>query len=246
VYQRSISSERQRRGARLQRSVATGPGLAVSLDFAPALLIGSLRGHLRAGSRTHLRATFRAALAQRPERLVIDTSGLVTYDAAGVAGLVESLEQARFDEVPVAVSSLAPAYEQMLQDVSTRHDLEVRTFSSLDDAVDEMLSGPGAPLPDLDTLLAEVRNLHRALVTRPPIDQSKGVLMVVYGLDAEAAFAMLVWYSRNARLPLHELATRFIRAVRNETPGTLTIGRTDALLADLASQPPERYTAELA
>ncbi|MDX6239477.1 MAG: hypothetical protein QOG10_4292 [Kribbellaceae bacterium] len=246
MYQRSMSSERPRRGARLQRLVATGPGLAVSLDFAPALLIGSLRGHLRAGSRTHLGATFRAALAQRPERLVIDTSGLVTYDAAGVAGLVESLEQARFDEVPVAVSSLAPAYEQILQDVSTRHDLEVRTFSSLDDAVDEMLSGPGAPLPDLDTLLAEVRNLHRALVTRPPIDQSKGVLMVVYGLNAEAAFAMLVWYSRNARLPLHDLATRFIRAVHNETPGTLTIGRTDALLADLASQPPERYTAELA
>jgi hypothetical protein len=165
---------------------------------------------------------------------------------AGLAGLVESLDQARLDEVPVAVSSLAPADEQTLQQASTQQDLEVRTFSSLDEAVDEMLSGPGAPPPDLDTLLAEVRNLHRALLTRAPIDQSKGVLMVVYSLDSEAAFAMLVWYSRNARLPLHELATRFIRGVRNERPGTMTIGRTDALLDDLTSQPSGRYTAELA
>jgi anti-anti-sigma regulatory factor len=242
------SSERQPSGARLRCLVATGPGLDVSLDFAPALLIGSLRGHLRAGSRRHLRVTFRDALTQRPERLVIDTSGLVTYDAAGLAGLVESLDQARLDEVPVAVSSLAPDYEQILQEVSTQQDFEVQTFSSLDEAVDRMLSGPGAPRPDLDTLLAEVRNLHRALLTRGAIDQSKGVLMVVYGLDSEAAFAMLVWYSRNGRLPLRELATRFIGAVRNETPGTLTIGRTDALLADLASQPSRLggYTAELA
>jgi hypothetical protein len=88
--------------------------------------------------------------------------------------------------------------------------------------------------PDLDTLLTEVRNLHRALLTRGTIDQSKGVLMVVYGLDSEAAFAMLVWHSGNGRLPLRELATRFLKAVRNEKPGTLTIGRTDALLAGLA------------
>jgi hypothetical protein len=180
--------------------------------------------------------------------LVIDTSGLVSCDAAGLADLVESLDRTRSDEVPVAVSSLAPDDERILQEVSTQQNLEVRTFSSLDEAVDEMLSAPGAPRPDLDTLLAEVRNLHRALLTRSTIDQSKGVLMVVYGLDSEAAFAMLVWYSRNARLPLRELATRFISAVRNQTPGSLTIGRTDALLADLASQAsrPERYTAELA
>jgi anti-anti-sigma regulatory factor len=91
--------------------------------------------------------------------LVIDTSGLVTYDAAGLAGLVDSLDQAHHDEVPAAVSSLAPAYEQILQEVSTQQGLEVRTFSSLDEAVDKMLSGPGAPRPDLDTLLTEIRNL---------------------------------------------------------------------------------------
>jgi anti-anti-sigma regulatory factor len=74
--------------------------------------------------------------------LVIDTSGLVAYDLAGLVGVVESLDQARLDEVPVAVSSLAPADEQILREVSTQQDLEVRIFPSLDEAVDEMLSGP--------------------------------------------------------------------------------------------------------
>jgi anti-anti-sigma regulatory factor len=229
---------------RFQRSLATGPGLHVNLDFAPALLIGRLSGHLRADARNHLRDTFRTALRQRPERLVIDASGLVTCDAAGLAGLFRSLEGAGTNSVPVAVSGLAPVYQRMLHLVSAQRDLEIRMFRSLDEAVDQMLSMPGAPRPDGDILLAEVRNLHRALLTRGTIDQAKGVLMVVYGLDSDAAFAMLVWYSRGAKLPLRELAARFLDAVRVERPGPLTIARADALLADLTYRPPkagERY-----
>jgi anti-anti-sigma regulatory factor len=227
---------------RFQRSLATGPGLDVSLDFAPELLIARLSGHLRANTSKHLRDTFRTALRQRPERLVIDASGLVTCDAAGLAGLFRSLEGAGTDSVPVAVSGLAPVYRQMLRLVSTQQDL--RVFRFLDEAVDQMLAMPGAPRPNGDILLAEVRNLHRALLTRGTIDQAKGVLMVVYGLDSDAAFAMLVWYSRSAKLPLRELAASFLDAVRGERPGPLTIARADALLADLTYRPPkagERY-----
>jgi hypothetical protein len=146
--------------------------------------------------------------------------------------------------VPVAVSGLAPVYRQMLRLVSTQQDLEIRMFRSLDEAVDQMLSMPGAPCPDGDILLAELRNLHRALLTRGTIEQAKGILMVVYGLDSDAAFAMLVWYSRSSKLPLHELAASFLDAVRGERPGPLTIARADALLADLTYRPPkagERY-----
>jgi anti-anti-sigma regulatory factor len=234
---RKTNSENQ--PIRFQRSLAAGPGLDVSLDFAPALLIGRLSGRLRADARRHLRDTFRTALKQRPERLVIDASGLVTCDAAGLAGLVRSLEGAGTDSVPVAVSGLAPVYRQMLRLVSSQQDQEIRIFRSLDEAVDQMLSMPGAPRPDGDILLAEVRNLHRALLTRGTIDQAKGVLMVVYGLDSDAAFAMLVWYSRSAKLPLHELAAGFLDAVRGERPEPLTIGRADALLADLTYRPPK-------
>jgi anti-anti-sigma regulatory factor len=234
---RKTNSENQ--PIRFQHSRATGPGLDVSLDFAPALLIAHLSGHLRADARKHLRDTFCTALRQRPERLVIDASCLVTCDAAGLAGLFRSIEGAGTDSVPVAVSGLAPVYRRMLCLVSSQHDLEIRIFRSLDEAVDQMLSMPGAPRPDADILLTEVRNLRRALLTRGTIDQAKGVLMVVYGLDSDAAFAMLVWYSRSAKLPLHELAASFLDAVRREQPGTLTIARADALLADLTYRPPK-------
>jgi anti-anti-sigma regulatory factor len=229
---------------RFERSLAIGPGLDVSLDFAPALLIGRLSGHLRADARKHLRDTFRTALRQRPERLVIDASGLVTCDAAGLAGLFKSLERAGTESVPVAVSGLGPAHRQMLRLVSSQQDLEIRLFRSLDEAVDQMLAIPGAPRPDGDILLGEVRNLHRALLTRGTIEQAKGVLMVVYGLDSDAAFAMLVWYSRSAKLPLRELAASFLDVVRGECSRPLTIARADALLADLTYRPPkagERY-----
>lgn len=243
MQQQAVGSRRQQDGVRFQRLVTTGPGLHVSLDFAPDLLIANLVGELRVRSRRHLKDMFRDALTQRPGRLVIDTSGLVACDEAGLAGLVESLDRARPDAVPVAICGLAPVYQQTLERVSHRQHLKIRTFGSLDEAVEQMMSSPGAPQADQDTLLAEVRNLHRALLSRAAIDQTKGILMVIYGLDPDAAFAMLVWHSRGARLPLRDLAARFLAAVRDRPPGSLTMVRTDALLADLASQPasPGRY-----
>jgi anti-anti-sigma regulatory factor len=232
------SSEHQQTPIRFQRSVVPGPGLEVSLEFAPPLMVCRLSGHLRAGARAHLKDTFRSALGQRPERLVIDTSELVTCDAAGLAALVRSLDVAGTEELPVAVTGLAPVYRQMLLLVSSEQGRDIRTFSTVEEATGHLLSSPGAPRPDPDTLLVEVRNLHRALLTRGTIDQAKGVLMAVYGLDSEAAFAMLVWYSRSAGLPLRDLAARFLAAVRDDHPGPLTVPRTDALLADVTYRPP--------
>jgi hypothetical protein len=232
----TISSRRHEDGVRFQLSTATGPGLTVSLDFTPALLIGRLSGELGARSRKYLRAMFQDALTQRPERLVVDTCDVVGYDDQGLAGLVESLDRTVPDAVPVAVSGLAPVDRQTLGRISSERHLDVQTYASLDEAVQQLMSAPGAPRPDQDTLLAEVRNLHRALLTRAAIDQAKGIVMVIYGLDQDAAFALLVWHSRSGRLPLRELANRFLDAVRKTPAGSLTTIRTDALLADLTSQ----------
>lgn len=221
-----------------ESSVVRGAGLEARFDFAPALLIGRLSGRLRGAARRHLRHTFRNALGQRPERVVIDAARLETCDVAGLSALADAL-LVRGTEVPVAVSGLAPMYRTMLRMVVPPATEDgIRLFGSLEDAVTELLAGPGAPGPDRDTLLDEVRHLHRALLTRGAIDQAKGVLMAVYGLDADAAFAMLVWYSRGAGLPLHELSTRFLEAVRRAGAEPLTKVSTDKLLAELAYRPP--------
>jgi hypothetical protein len=43
---------------------------------------------------------------------------------------------------------------------------------------------------------------------RQTIEQAKGVLMLGYGLDGDAAFAMLRWWSRNRNVKVRELAER--------------------------------------
>ncbi|GAA3649924.1 hypothetical protein GCM10022237_07080 [Nocardioides ginsengisoli] len=45
--------------------------------------------------------------------------------------------------------------------------------------------------------------LHRAT-----IEQAKGSLMMAYGLDADQAFAMLTWWSRNKNMKVREIAER--------------------------------------
>jgi AmiR/NasT family two-component response regulator len=173
------------------------------------------------------------AWTQRPERALIDATALAHCDAASLASLVEAVQETAAG--PVAIVGLDPGQRAH---INRRHDagaLLVRTFATMPEAVDAMMAAPGATLPDQETLLAEVRQLHRALVSRAAIDQAKGILMAVYGLDAEAAFAMLAWHSRNNRIPLRELAARFVAEVRRRPGNELTSVATDALLSDLAA-----------
>ncbi|GAA1587832.1 hypothetical protein GCM10009789_46700 [Kribbella sancticallisti] len=223
-------------GQRFQWLVGTGPGLRVRFDFCPELLVGALSGRLGAPSTCHLRGAVRQALSNRPERLVIDTGGLVGCDRDGVTALLGSLREATSDAVPVAVSSPASDFRRLLDELALRQDLTIRTFTSLDEAVADSLAAPGAPAPNHDILLGQVRNLHRALLTRAAIEQAKGILMAVYGLDPDAAFALLVWHARNARVPVRDLASRFVSAARQLPLTSMTPLETDTLLADLAGR----------
>lgn len=49
---------------------------------------------------------------------------------------------------------------------------------------------------------------------RDTIEQAKGVLMLGYGLDADAAFAMLRWWSRNRNVKVREIAERLLTVAR--------------------------------
>ena len=64
--------------------------------------------------------------------------------------------------------------------------------------------------------------IQRALQTRAPIEQAKGVLMAVHGIDADEAFDMLRRHSQNTNVPLRVVATEFLQkitATPHETPG---------------------------
>ena len=73
---------------------------------------------------------------------------------------------------------------------------------------------------------------------RATIEQAKGALMLAYGLDADQAFAMLSWWSRNRNVKVRDLAERLVgMSVAGEvTDGSLRHAF-DALLHDISSAP---------
>lgn len=77
--------------------------------------------------------------------------------------------------------------------------------------------------------------LEDALVSRPGIEQAKGTLMVVFGIEADTAFETLVWVSQQANVKLVKIAEQFITqapAIDFNDPGTGE--RITQLLAHLA------------
>ena len=75
---------------------------------------------------------------------------------------------------------------------------------------------------------------------RDSIEQAKGILMLAYGLDADAAFAMLKWWSRNRNVKVREVAERLIQVAREghvSHPGLRRL--LDALLDDLTASRPD-------
>jgi transcriptional regulator with GAF, ATPase, and Fis domain len=59
-------------------------------------------------------------------------------------------------------------------------------------------------------LLAE--QLRAALVSRAPIEQAKGILMALHGIDDAAAFELLRSESQRCNVTLHDAAVEFLRA----------------------------------
>ncbi|PRY38217.1 ANTAR domain-containing response regulator [Umezawaea tangerina] len=61
-----------------------------------------------------------------------------------------------------------------------------------------------------------ITNLTKALVSRAEIDQAKGALMAVHGIEADAAFQQLVDESQTTNTKLVEVARRLMESLRRE------------------------------
>lgn len=74
---------------------------------------------------------------------------------------------------------------------------------------------------------------------REMIEQAKGILMLGYGLDSDAAFAMLRWWSRNRNVKVREIAERLIEVAQQgqiSHPGLRAL--LDTLIHDLTDNRP--------
>jgi hypothetical protein len=92
------------------------------------------------------------------------------------------------------------------------------------------------PELEAETSAAADAAVAASAASRDTIEQAKGILMLGYGLDAEAAFAMLKWWSRNRNVKVREVAERLIQVAREghvSHPGLRRL--LDALLDDLTA-----------
>ena len=95
--------------------------------------------------------------------------------------------------------------------------------------------------PELEAETSAAANaaVRASAEARDTIEQAKGILMLGYGLDADAAFAMLKWWSRNRNVKVREVAERLIQVAREghvSHPGLRRL--LDALLDDLTASRP--------
>ncbi|MCV7423476.1 GAF and ANTAR domain-containing protein [Mycobacterium yunnanensis] len=77
-----------------------------------------------------------------------------------------------------------------------------------------------------------VSQLERALSSRSIIDQAKGVLRLLYDLDADEAFAMLVKQSQDRNVKLYTVAEDILEALRRKDSETGAAQRVDTAMTD--------------
>jgi hypothetical protein len=97
--------------------------------------------------------------------------------------------------------------------------------------------GSGTPVEqEFADLAQENENLRVAIGSRAVIEQAKGALMLRYGLDQDAAFAVLKRWSQDSNIKLHTVAQALVDwATGNDPPPGEQPGSAKRLEKDLAA-----------
>jgi hypothetical protein len=77
--------------------------------------------------------------------------------------------------------------------------------------------------PHREAAQAAAEAVRRSAESRAVIEQAKGILMAVYGIDADSAFAVLRTRSQNGNLKLRHVADGLLRQLAPEEAGELSL-----------------------
>lgn len=89
--------------------------------------------------------------------------------------------------------------------------------------------------------------VDNSAAARAQIEQAKGALMVVQGVSADDAFAVLKWHSSHANIKIRDLCQQIVDSIQRPLePGDTANQRLSRLLTDVvtSSRPAERRLAE--
>jgi hypothetical protein len=98
------------------------------------------------------------------------------------------------------------------------------------DAAGDIVAVEGYFVDVTDTLRREIDSeahhaVARAALSRAVIEQAKGILIVVYGVDADAAFELLRWHSQHRNLKLRALSDGLVQLFSGGIPDTVMLRR---------------------
>jgi hypothetical protein len=99
-------------------------------------------------------------------------------------------------------------------------ELHRENRASTNGAYDILISVDGhrdLPPSEEAQLAAELAGLCQRLQTQPVIEQSKGLLMGYYGIDADTAFALLKRWSQSSNTKLREISSILVNAATSQT-----------------------------
>jgi len=82
--------------------------------------------------------------------------------------------------------------------------------------MDALLPDGSSSPNDLEDCRDEIRDLRAALVTRPVIDQAKGLLIAKHGCSPERAFQMLAEASQRENRKVRDIAKAMVEGARAE------------------------------
>lgn len=161
-------------------------------------------------------------------------------DAAEVAAAVSACVR---DGTPVAALHRVRACDVGAPDEWRWVVLGLTAIRSPDGAIERLIGRLLDVTNRQQRALAEWANaiVDRTLDSRAVIDQAKGALMLTYGLDAEAAFRLLVWQSKQTNVRVRELAERLVGATRGDN-GTDVRVRLDEIIYEAAFRESESST----
>ena len=143
---------------------------------------------------------------------------------------------------PDDVAQVKGLLKQSSAPFSSRHritttDGETRKVVVVGDAVfgedDQVVGTRGFYIDITDAFNADVQDalgeeLEAIIAHREVIDEAKGMLMVLYGLDADSAFAILRWRSQELNVKLHTVAAELV----DELPALMQIAPESRRVAD--------------
>ncbi|MER6221602.1 STAS domain-containing protein [Streptomyces sp900105755] len=167
----------------------------------------SVSGEFCLDNSHELRRTLHDALARSAEGVDLDLGGMTFADCSALNELLAARAQAVAAGKAITVTAVSPAVERLLTLTGT-----YALFSAAPDGPAPS-EAPDPPAADGGRLRTGVVHLRRATRTRADIDLARGILMATFGLNRDAAWAVLVTTSRNTDTTLHDLARDVLTTV---------------------------------